>query len=332
MTRNATQTDLERTDSADILPDADRAPGAIGDGFDQEPPPSRRRLDSVLLAANLPSLMAVPLSLASTLGGIAELTSTGSNLDRDDIRKGLSFSAGAAFFDIDAETMVSTIGGVRVLPVYGWLDKRDSIVHRILGGLASIGSARRSQGRLPTPAYPRSSWTSIRPAVISPGLSEAAAAIRKARQRKKVVAVANELAVAGAYWIASAASEVVAPETALLGSVGIVRLHRETSRANDAAGVTYNLIHAGEHKVDGNSVEPLSDQGRATLQKQVNDYYAMFVRDVAKGRNIPQPTVRSRIADGRRIIGGEAVSLGMANRLGYLDETISRLAGRKGRG
>lgn len=166
MTRNATQTDLERTDSADILPDADRAPGAIGDGFDQEPPPSRRRLDSVLLAANLPSLMAVPLSLASTLGGIAELTSTGSNLDRDDIRKGLSFSAGAAFFDIDAETMVSTIGGVRVLPVYGWLDKRDSIVHRILG-LASIGSARRSQGRLPTPAYPRSSWTSIRPAVIS---------------------------------------------------------------------------------------------------------------------------------------------------------------------
>lgn len=331
MTRNATQTDLERTDSADILPDADRAPGAIGDGFDQEPPPSRRRLDSVLLAANLPSLMAVPLSLASTLGGIAELTSTGSNLDRDDIRKGLSFSAGAAFFDIDAETMVSTIGGVRVLPVYGWLDKRDSIVHRILG--TRLDWLREEIAR----AVADPGVSSIVLDVDSAGgdlagLSEAAAAIRKARQRKKVVAVANELAVAGAYWIASAASEVVAPETALLGSVGIVRLHRETSRANDAAGVTYNLIHAGEHKVDGNSVEPLSDQGRATLQKQVNDYYAMFVRDVAKGRNIPQPTVRSRIADGRRIIGGEAVSLGMANRLGYLDETISRLAGRKGRG
>ncbi len=53
----------------------------------------------------------------------------------------------------------------------------------------------------------------------------------------------------------------------MAGSVGVVLMHADYSRAMDKADVTPSLIFAGAHKVDGNESQPLSKEVRADLRK-----------------------------------------------------------------
>lgn len=57
----------------------------------------------------------------------------------------------------------------------------------------------------------------------------------------------------------------------------------------------------------------------------------MFVSAVARNRGVKASDVRGGFGEGRMVGAKEAVSLGMADRVGTLDETISRLVGGRRR-
>lgn len=78
------------------------------------------------------------------------------------------------------------------------------------------------------------------------GVPEAFAALAAVRGRKPTVALSNPLMASAAYWLASAADQIVASPSALTGSVGVYHLHEDYSRAADAVGVTVSYIHAGK--------------------------------------------------------------------------------------
>lgn len=176
--------------------------------------------------------------------------------------------------------------------------------------------------------------------IDSPGgrvdlVPETAAMIRKARRDgRPIVAVANTLAASAAYWIASAADELVVTPSGEVGSIGVYVLHRDVSEALAASGIRMQFISEGARKVEGNPFEPLSEEARAALQTNVRYFYDLFVADVAKGRRVAESVVRADPEkDGKHFGGGrvypakEAVRLGMADRVATLDETIARLIG-----
>ena len=158
------------------------------------------------------------------------------------------------------------------------------------------------------------------------GVAEMADQIFKARGKKPIVAVADSMAASAAYWIASAADEIVVTPGGEVGSIGVFAAHEDISRHLDAEGVGVTLISAGKYKVEGSPFEPLGEEARAALQSRVNDYYSLFVRAVAKGRGVSVDDVRGGFGEGRVVGAQQAVKLGMADRVDTYDATVARLA------
>jgi signal peptide peptidase SppA len=156
------------------------------------------------------------------------------------------------------------------------------------------------------------------------GLPEAAAEIRAARSQKPVIAVANGTAASAAYWIGSAASEFVCTPSGWVGSIGVRGAHEDLSAQLEQKGVKVTEISAGKYKTEGSPYGPLTDEARAYQQAIADAYYAMFLGDVAKGRNVPVDTVRSDYGEGRMLLAKDAKRAGMIDRIDTLDGVVRR--------
>jgi len=109
----------------------------------------------------------------------------------------------------------------------------------------------------------------------------------------------------------------------------VYSMHQNISAYLEKEGVEVTLISAGEFKTEGNQFEPLSDEARGTAQVEVDAYHDMFVRSVARGRAVPVETVRESFGKGRMVLGKEAVSRGMADRVATIDEVLLDLERRR---
>lgn len=155
------------------------------------------------------------------------------------------------------------------------------------------------------------------------GAFEMADFVRAAAQRKPVVAFVDGMAASAAYAMASGATKIVAIPTGLVGSIGVVMLHLDRSKQMEKQGVAPTLIFAGAHKVDGHPFAALPDDVRAQFQTEIDDLYAAFVAEVAKGRPMTQEQIRA--TEARVFSGEEAVSLGLADAVGTLDDLVASL-------
>lgn len=155
------------------------------------------------------------------------------------------------------------------------------------------------------------------------GIDELATEIRNARGVKPIVAVANPLAASAAAWLAAQADELLVTPSGEVGSVGVYATHVDLSRALDQAGITVTLVSAGAGKTSGNTFEPLSEEARAETQADVDRYYSMFARAMAKGRGVTVDTVRS---DWKAKMYGakDAVANGLATAVGTLEDAVRR--------
>jgi signal peptide peptidase SppA len=114
------------------------------------------------------------------------------------------------------------------------------------------------------------------------GVPKLASEIAGGRVPKKTVAVANTLAASAAYWLASAADEVVITPSGSVGSIGVLAMHEDLSKALEAEGVKVSIVSAGKYKTEGNPYEPLSAEGRANLQSWVNQFGSMLLDQEAQ--------------------------------------------------
>lgn len=172
--------------------------------------------------------------------------------------------------------------------------------------------------------------------IDSPGgaaalIPELAQEILAARAVKPVVAVANTLAASAAYWIASAATEIVVTPSGRVGSIGVYSAHSDISAAQEKMGVKTTLVSAGEYKVEKNPYEPLSDDARAEMQREIDAVYEMFLSAVAKGRDVSVKDVREKYGQGRVLLAKDALAVGMVDRIATFDQTLARLEKQAGR-
>jgi signal peptide peptidase SppA len=146
----------------------------------------------------------------------------------------------------------------------------------------------------------------------------------KSARGKPLWAIANESALSAAYAIASAADRLYVTRTGEIGSIGVVAVHIDESGADAKAGLSWSFVFAGDHKVDGNAHEPLSQRARATIQADVDRLYAEFCGLVVVNRGLTAETVRATNAAVYR--GELAVRAGLADRVGTLDAAIADMA------
>lgn len=161
------------------------------------------------------------------------------------------------------------------------------------------------------------------PGGIVTGVPEAADALFAMRGKKPLVAQVVGSCQSAAYHLASACDEIDATPSAMIGSIGVYLNHVDFSRMNEMMGVTETYVFAGQYKVEGNDAEPLGDDARAHMQQTVNDYMALFVAAVARGRGVGQTVAGGeRFGEGRSYIASRALERGMIDRVRTMQDTL----------
>lgn len=117
-------------------------------------------------------------------------------------------------------------------------------------------------------------------------------AIYKARGTKPIWAILNEAAYSAAYAIASAADRIYVPRTGGVGSIGVIWMHMDWSKALTAAGFKVTFVTYGDSKADGHPEIPLSPKALKRFQADINAMGELFVTTVARNRNISAAKVR----------------------------------------
>nr|DAG71765.1 MAG TPA: hypothetical protein [Caudoviricetes sp.] len=148
-------------------------------------------------------------------------------------------------------------------------------------------------------------------------------AIYAARGRKPIWAVLTESAYSAAYAIASAADRIIVPRTGGTGSVGVICMHVDMSQALSKAGIDVTLIHYGAKKADGNEFNPLSKDALARFQSDVDKMGEIFVKTVARNRDLKTAIVRDTEAG--TFLGAAGVDIGFADAVMAPDEAFASL-------
>jgi ClpP class serine protease len=104
------------------------------------------------------------------------------------------------------------------------------------------------------------------------------------------------------------------------------------SKALEQKGITPTLIFAGDRKVDGWPVQPLSDDARAELQREVDAFYGLFLETVAAGRGRKLSQKAARDTQARTFIGSAAVDAGLADAVGSFEEVLVEATAKARRG
>lgn len=143
------------------------------------------------------------------------------------------------------------------------------------------------------------------------GNFELAEHIRKGRAKKPSLSVVNAGALSGAYSLGSSATRMVSTPSGDSGSIGVLTMHVDMSRALEKLGVSVSLIYAGDHKVDGNPFSPLPDSVRADMQARLDGMWQKFISTVAVNRGMSEQAVRDTQA--RVYQADEAVKIGLVD-------------------
>lgn len=222
-------------------------------------------------------------------------------------------------------TLYEVRGSVAVVPIEGPIFQRGDALSRILGEATQDGILE-SLRAVAADERIRSTVLAIdSPGGAAPGLAEVAEAIRQLGESKPVVAVGSGQVASAAYFLASAAGEIVLSRDTAMGAIGTILEIVDFRRAMEAAGI--DVFEFVSSQSPNKNPDPATEAGRAQIQALVDSFAAVFVAEVARGRGVSEETVLSDFGQGAQMVGEAAVTAGLADRIGTLDEVVAELGG-----
>lgn len=164
--------------------------------------------------------------------------------------------------------------------------------------------------------------------IDSPGGSPVAAleieeALKKTE--KPTVALIRGEGLSAAYWAATGARTIFASAVSDVGSIGATASYVDSAEQNKRQGFTYNSLSSGKYKDTGDPNKSLSAEEKDLILRDVNYIRDVFVRHVAENRKKDVSAIES-LADGSTVLGEQALSSGLIDKVGGLPEVLSFLS------
>jgi protease-4 len=153
-------------------------------------------------------------------------------------------------------------------------------------------------------------------------------ALVRLKAKKPLVVVVEGLAASGGYITAIAADHIVAQQSSLVGSIGVLFQFPNFSELLKTVGVKVEEIKSSPLKAAPNGFEPTSPEARAAIDALVKDSYAWF-RGLVKERRGMDDALLEKVADGRVFTGRQAVDLKLIDGLGDEKAAIAWLVAEK---
>ena len=153
-------------------------------------------------------------------------------------------------------------------------------------------------------------------------------ALVRLKAKKPLVVVVDGLAASGGYIAALASDQIIAQQTALVGSIGVLFQYPNFTDLMKTIGVKVEEVKSSPLKAAPNGYEPTSPEARAALDALVKDSYAWF-RGLVKDRRNMDDAMLQTVADGRVFTGRQAVGLKLIDRLGDEKTAVAWLVSEK---
>jgi ClpP class serine protease len=217
---------------------------------------------------------------------------------------------------------VTMRGDVAVLPVNGPIFRRANMFTEVSGATSIDLLARDFASAVASPDVRAIVLEIDSPGGEVTGVNAFADQIFAARGKKPIVAYVDGCGASAAYWIASAADEIVLDATARVGSIGVVQ-----SVPNPNAA-TADEIEIVSSQSPNKRPDVTTDEGRAVIRANVDALADVFIGAVARNRGVTPEKVASDFGKGGMAVGAAAVSAGLADRLGSMEGVIASLNAR----
>lgn len=154
------------------------------------------------------------------------------------------------------------------------------------------------------------------------GVEDAESFIAQVAQHKPMSAY-SEFSASAAYWLTSAAGHITTSSTGVNGSLGVIRVVTEYSKAFEKEGVTKTVMRAGRYKALGNPFEPLSEDGKAEIQSKLDDLYQIFIDVVARNRGTTAIIADQVMGQGREFLGKRGLEAGLVDSIGDFESALA---------
>jgi len=233
-------------------------------------------------------------------------------IDRRRLRRKLTFWRGAAI----------VIAAVAVIAAAVWMfqDTATSTSHiakiRIEGTITDNRELQERIQRIGESA----SVQGVIVAISSPGGTTTGGeaifeALRTLSEQKPMVAEVGTLAASAGYMVATASDHIVARQSSIVGSIGVLVQFPDVTELMENIGVSYEAVKSSPLKAEPNPFTPTTDEEREMLRALVMDSYDWFVDLVTDRRNLPRQQVLA-LADGSIFTGRQALERGLIDALG----------------
>src|SRR5207247_339546 len=249
-------------------------------------------------------------------------------VDRRRMRRKLTFwRVGAIIVAIGA--VIAAAAALRAPGTEAWVGTAGSIARVTISGLIRNDMQR-------VEALERLGKSRARAVIVhinSPGGTTAGSeqlfdSLKQLKEQKPLVVVVDGLAASGGYITALAADHIVAQETSLVGSIGVLFQYPNFTDLLKTLGVKVEEIKSSPLKAAPNGFEPTSPEARAAIEAIVMDSYSWF-RALVKDRRQLDEAALDRVADGRVFTGRQGIALKLVDELGDEKTAVAWLAKTK---
>lgn len=152
-------------------------------------------------------------------------------------------------------------------------------------------------------------------------------AIRHVAEKKPVVSDIRTLAASAGYMIATAGDQIVAGESSITGSIGVIFQYPQINEMMQKIGVSLEEIKSSPLKAEPSPFHPASEEAKAMIRGMIMDSYGWFVDLVADRRKLPREDVL-KLADGTIFTGRQALNVKLIDKLGGDDDIRAYLESR----
>src|SRR4051794_16664010 len=149
-------------------------------------------------------------------------------------------------------------------------------------------------------------------------------AVVKTRARKPVVDYMDSLAASGGYYVSCGGKFLMANETTITGSIGVIIQTLNYEQLLNKIGLASVVFKSGKFKDMLNGARPITPEERELLQNFIMNTYDKFLGIVAKERNLPADLLRNTVADGRILSGKEALQNKLIDGVGQIEDAFAK--------
>lgn len=225
---------------------------------------------------------------------------------------------------VDDRDALYRVGPVAVLPIEGTLVHKGKWLGAWSGETSYEGIHRRVSAARSDP--------SVRGVVLEvdscggevSGAFDCAAAIHELAAEKPTIAILTDFAYSAGYLLASAARQIILPESGGAGSIGVITMHVDYSRWLEKQGVAVTILQAGAHKSEGNPFEQLPEDVAADWRDRLGAMRELFADAVGRHRGARLSKDAALATEAACFDGADAVAAGLADAVGRPTEAFAQ--------